>query len=237
MFAEVEHLPEGRLGCARVALDRGEYRAAGDHAEQYLRQVGDEARTRRVAGLEVQIRALAVLPDADRAQRALDELILIATDVGTEPLRASALAAEGVVGAAAGDLPGARRALEDAVTHYARSGMPYECAATRIELAQVLAASGRDHDASKEKARATEALGQLGVVSKPPPADAESLGLTRRELEVLALIAEGLTDPQIAQRLVISEHTVHRHVSNILVKLSCSSRAAAVKRAAAGGAL
>jgi DNA-binding NarL/FixJ family response regulator len=85
--------------------------------------------------------------------------------------------------------------------------------------------------------RATEALEQLGVVSKPQRVSGESLGLTGRELEVLGLIADGLTDPQIAQRLVISEHTVHRHVSNILVKLSCSSRAAAVKRAAAAGAL
>jgi LuxR family transcriptional regulator, maltose regulon positive regulatory protein len=163
--------------------------------------------------------------------------MLIATDVGTEPLRASVLAAEGVTAAAAGDLPGARRALEDAVMLYARSGMPYGCAFTRIELARVLAASGRNGDGNKETARATEALGQLGVVSKPPPANGESLGLTGRELEVLALVADGLTDPQIAQRLVISEHTVHRHVSNILVKLSCSSRAAAVKRAAAAGAL
>jgi DNA-binding NarL/FixJ family response regulator len=157
--------------------------------------------------------------------------------MGTEPLMASALAAEGVVAAAAGELPCARHALEDAVTRYARSGMPYECATTRIELARVLAESGRDQDASKETARATETLGQLGVVSKPLPANDESLGLTGRELEVLALVADGLTDPQIAQRLVISEHTVHRHVSNILVKLSCSSRAAAVKRAAAAGAL
>ncbi len=54
---------------------------------------------------------------------------------------------------------------------------------------------------------------------------------------MLALVADGLTDPQIAQRLVISEHTVHRHVSNILGKVSCSSRAAAVKRAAAAGLL
>ncbi len=237
MFAEVEHRPDGRLGCARLALDHGEYSTAADHAEQYLRQVGNEAKTRRVAGLEVQVRALAALRDADRAQHALDELTLIATDVDTEPLRASALAAEGVTAAAAGDLPRARRALEDAVTLYARSGMPYECAFTRIELAQVLAASGRNDDANKETARATETLEQLGVVSKPPPANGESLGLTGRELEVLALVADGLTDPQIAQRLVISEHTVHRHVSNILVKLSCSSRAAAVKRAAAAGAL
>jgi ATP/maltotriose-dependent transcriptional regulator MalT len=237
MFAEVEHRLDGRLGCARVALDRGEYRTAADHAEQYLRQVGNEAKTRRVAGLEVQVRALAALGDADRARHALDELTLVATDVDTEPLRASALAAEGVVAAAAGELPRARHALEDAVTLYARSGMPYECAFTRLELAQVLAASGRNDEADKELARATETLEQLGVVPKSPPANPDSLGLTARELEVLALVADGLTDAQIARRLVISEHTVHRHVSNILVKLSCSSRAAAVKRAAAAGAL
>jgi DNA-binding NarL/FixJ family response regulator len=44
---------------------------------------------------------------------------------------------------------------------------------------------------------------------------------------VLALIAEGLTNRQIAERLVLSEHTVHRHVANILRKLTQSSRAAA----------
>ena len=237
MFAEVEHRPDGRLGCSRVAFDHGEYRTAADHAEQYLRQVGEEARTRRVAGLEVQVRAFAALGDGDRAQHALDELTVIASDMDSEPLRASALAADGVIAAGAGDLARARRALEDAVTLYARSGMPYECAWTRLELARVLVVSGRNDDASKETARATATLEQLGVVSKPPAANGESLGLTGRELEVLTLVADGLTDPQIAQRLVISEHTVHRHVSNILVKLSCSSRAAAVKRAAAAGAL
>ena len=237
MFAEVEHRPDGRLGLARVALDRGEYRSAADHAEQYLRQVGREAKTRRVAGLEVQVRALVAVGDVDGAQHALDELVVIATGVDTEPLRACALAAEGATAAASGDLPRARRALEDAVASFARSGMPYECASTRIELAQVLSASGRDEESYKETARATEMLEQLGVVSKPAPGEGESLGLTGRQLEVLALVADGLTDPLIAQRLVISEHTVHRHVSNILVKVSCSSRAAAVKRAAAAGLL
>ncbi|MGN6168579.1 MAG: LuxR C-terminal-related transcriptional regulator [Solirubrobacteraceae bacterium] len=237
MFSEMEHRPDGRLGCARVALDRREYLTAADHAEQYLRQVGNEAKARRVAGLEVQVRALAALRDADRAEQALAELGLIAADVGTEPLKASALAGEGITVAAAGDLVGARRALEDGVTLYARSGMPYECAVTRIELAQVLAASGRADEAHRETMRATETLEQLGVISEPQRVSGESLGLTGRELEVLALVADGLTDPQIAQRLVISEHTVHRHVSNILVKLSCSSRAAAVKRAAAAGVL
>jgi DNA-binding NarL/FixJ family response regulator len=237
MFSAIEHRAEARLGRARVALDRGEYLTAVDQAEQYLRQVGREAKARRVAGLEVQVRAFAALHDTTRAQQALDELMLTAADVGTDPLRASALAAEGVAAAAAADLPRAQRALEDAVTLYARSVMPYECAVARTELAKVLAARGRDHDAGNEAARATEMLGQLGVVSNPSPAIPESLGLTAREREVLALIADGLTDAQIAQRLVISEHTVHRHVSNILVKLSCSSRAAAVKRAVAAGAL
>ncbi len=51
--------------------------------------------------------------------------------------------------------------------------------------------------------------------------------LTPRELDVLKLVARGLSNPDIAQRLVLSEHTVHRHLANILRKLSLSSRAAA----------
>jgi DNA-binding NarL/FixJ family response regulator len=51
--------------------------------------------------------------------------------------------------------------------------------------------------------------------------------LTPRELDVLRLVAQGLSNPEIAQRLVLSEHTVHRHLANILRKLSLSSRAAA----------
>jgi len=51
--------------------------------------------------------------------------------------------------------------------------------------------------------------------------------LTPRELHVLKLVAQGLSNPEIAQRLVLSEHTVHRHLANILGKLNLSSRAAA----------
>ena len=50
--------------------------------------------------------------------------------------------------------------------------------------------------------------------------------LTPRELDVLKLVAQGLSNPDIARRLVLSEHTVHRHLANILRKLSLSSRAA-----------
>jgi LuxR family transcriptional regulator, maltose regulon positive regulatory protein len=55
--------------------------------------------------------------------------------------------------------------------------------------------------------------------------------LTRREIEVLGLIAQGKRDRDIADALTLSEHTVHRHVSNIYAKLGCSTRAAAVARA------
>jgi DNA-binding NarL/FixJ family response regulator len=61
--------------------------------------------------------------------------------------------------------------------------------------------------------------------------------LSRRELEVLRLVAEGLTNHDIAQRLVLSEHTVNRHVANILRKLGLSSRAAAAALAGRHGLL
>jgi len=51
--------------------------------------------------------------------------------------------------------------------------------------------------------------------------------LTPRELDVLKLVAQGLSNPDIARRLFLSEHTVHRHLANILRKLDLSSRAAA----------
>jgi DNA-binding NarL/FixJ family response regulator len=65
--------------------------------------------------------------------------------------------------------------------------------------------------------------------SRAPSAPA---GLTKRELEVLRLVARGMSNQQIATTLVLSEHTVHRHVANVLGKLGVSSRAAAVAEAA-----
>ncbi len=81
----------------------------------------------------------------------------------------------------------------------------------------------------------------LGIEGPPAPAgeaDADALSeLSAREREVLGLVAQGLSDPQIADRLVLSPHTVHRHVANILAKLRLPTRAAAAAAAARAGLL
>jgi DNA-binding NarL/FixJ family response regulator len=72
-----------------------------------------------------------------------------------------------------------------------------------------------------------------------PVADAHKAAsvLTPRELDVLKLVAQGLTNPDIARHLVLSEHTVHRHLANIFRKLDLSSRAAAAAWGARTGVL
>jgi pimeloyl-ACP methyl ester carboxylesterase/DNA-binding CsgD family transcriptional regulator len=79
----------------------------------------------------------------------------------------------------------------------------------------------------------------LGIEAAPAPAGepaADVLAeLSMREREVLGLVAQGLSDTQIAERLVISPHTVHRHVANILAKLRLPTRAAAAAQAARAG--
>ena len=71
---------------------------------------------------------------------------------------------------------------------------------------------------------------------KAPPDDTPSAkaGLTNRELEVLRLVAGGMSNQQIATTLVLSEHTVHRHIANVLGKLGVSSRTAAAQAASYG---
>jgi len=71
----------------------------------------------------------------------------------------------------------------------------------------------------------------------PVAADTPAVLLSAREREVLALIASGLSDQEIAEQLVLSKHTVHRHVANIRHKLGRSSRTAAVAEAARLGLL
>ena len=103
--------------------------------------------------------------------------------------------------------------------------------AARIPNAELLALSGRDHFPwlGDTKAVLDATLAHLRGQDVRPTAGAtgSEVALTARELEVLRLVGTGFTDAQIAGQLMISAHTVHRHVSNIRAKLGVTSRAAA----------
>lgn len=251
LFDQAEQHSLALLGRAELALDRGDTRAAAEDAARFLRRVMPHNRTDRAAGLDLLIRALAGTRDLDGARTALAELDAIANLLGTTPLRAVARIAAGRVAAAAGDLDGARRFVEDGVDLYLESGAPYEVAKGRIELARLLAAAGDHAGGAREATRAVDLLIELKAdldlsraraileqcrerAATAEPAIDRS-GLTARELEVLRLVATGLSNQAIGERLFVSEHTVHRHLANIFAKLSVSSRAAAVAQAARRG--
>jgi LuxR family maltose regulon positive regulatory protein len=232
---------------AEIALDQGDASAAADLLEPVLRRVPPQNLTLRATPVELMVRAKAATGETETATRHLQELRSIAEAVGTRPLHASATLAEGFVAAAAGDEEAARARLEDAVELFAASGAAFELARARLELARVLGSLGRTNAAVREATLAVRRLDEIGAVAEaarareqlaglgaPPVARRAAPGdrlLTTRELEVLRLVAEGLTDGEIAARLVLSKHTVHRHIQNAYARLGCSSRAAAVAEA------
>ena len=248
--------PLASLGRAALALDRNDRQGAVELAERHLRRLPARNRTERAAALELLIRAHAAPGhggNLERARAALDELRSIATDANTTPLLGSASLAAGLVSLAAGDLADARRELEDAVDLFDKSGAPFEAAHARVQLAFVLGQLGRADAALIELDRAREELTRLDAKLELSAADAvrerlsspsrtvssvaDNAGLTARELEVLKLISSGLSNQAIAERLCISEHTVHRHVANTLSKLNVPSRSAAVAQGAKLGLL
>jgi RNA polymerase sigma factor (sigma-70 family) len=232
-----------------VALDAGDALGAVELLERLLRQLPEPRRLERAPALLLLVHARIANGQRDEAASALRELREIERLVGTAPLRACADLADGVLAAARGDHDRARPLLEDAVDRFERSGAPLETAQARTALAASLAALGRADAAEREATAALDRLLELGadldarrareLVAATERGHGRSAlpELTPREAEVLRLVAGGLTNAQIAERLVISEHTVHRHVTNLLRKLGLPSRAAAAAHAARLGLL
>ena len=144
--------------------------------------------------------------------------------------------------ASAGSDPAAGRAhLEAALVAFGRAEVPYRVAQTRLAIArlsrridvELAAAEARtaltvfeDLGAGRDADDAAALLRELGV--KAARSGPKNLGrLTQREQEVLGLLAEGLSNPEIAERLFISRKTVEHHVARILAKLGLRGRAEA----------
>jgi LuxR family maltose regulon positive regulatory protein len=246
LFARSETHTLSLLGRAALALDSNQPSEAAELADRYLRRFSDRGRVERSAGLELAIRALARLGEDERATEALSELREIAARARTRPILAAVCSSEGTLAVARGDHDAARRSGEDALDLLAACNAPFESGRVRLDLATTLSALGRRDRARREievaiadframgadweRARAETMLAKLRKANVTLPArliDTPLGGLSPRELEVLDLVAVGLTNRDIAERLVLSEHTVNRHVANILRKLGLTSRAAA----------
>jgi DNA-binding CsgD family transcriptional regulator len=170
--------------------------------------------------------------DGSAARSASGELAQISTRCDSAMLRAIVEHVRGAVELADGDAGSALVSLRRA---WQVLEAPYESARTRVLVGQACRALGDDDTAALELATARAVFARLGAA--PDLAVVASLtrqresrdthGLTQRELEVLRLVAAGKSNRQIASTLVVSEHTVARHVQNILAKLRVSSRTAA----------
>jgi DNA-binding CsgD family transcriptional regulator len=248
LLERVSFSPHALFNLAALAFDRDRAADALDLIARFLRQIPIENRTDRAAAFELAVRAHAALGQADAGRAPLAELEALADAVATDPMRASAAFARGVLARAAGEHAEGRRHLEDAVDLFQRSRVPFESALARLELARVLAQLGREDLALREARSAEAALGEVGAglearraatllrqLGASPTRRGQgepTFGLSARELEVLGLVAQGLSNQGIAETLVLSEHTVRRHVANILKKMGAPSRAAAAALAA-----
>jgi DNA-binding CsgD family transcriptional regulator len=180
--------------------------------------------------------------DPDRADAAAQDLMELADGLRRDNLRALAELAAGDVALARGEDALAR--LDDALDLFMELGMPFEAGEVRLRLGRAFQAS-RTGLAVEEARHALETFERLGAAQKADAAAAllRSLGapgrtargrsgqLTTREREVLALLGEGLSNAEIANRLVISEKTAGHHVSRIFRKLGLRNRAEAAAQA------
>jgi DNA-binding CsgD family transcriptional regulator len=218
---------------ARLQLAAGRASTAATVTGRRLRQVG-EHKLERFILLDV------------RAEAVPDDVLPIVDDAALSPVAAAYWSRTKARAALAAGGTDAIASLEDALAAFAATGLTYECARTRVVLAQ--ATSGSDRDlAAREAGIALATFDQLGAVREADAVAARlrALGvraarsapkglplLTRREREVHGLLGEGLSNPTISARLYVSRRTVEHHVSSVLRKLGLNSRAEAAAYAA-----
>jgi ATP/maltotriose-dependent transcriptional regulator MalT len=247
LFERIRGEPAAQLGLAEMAAARGELEVAIETAERRLRSISKSDALERGPILELLTRCRAAAGEVRASRANLRELRSIADAVGTPSLQASAALAEGEL-AIASDRPDvAHPLIGDAVALFETAGAPFESARARVTLAETLVAVGRLDMAAREAYIAGESFRRIGALGEADRAarllasiDArrkKAAGrdvdiLTTREREVLELLAQGQSNQEIAERLVLSVRTVERHASNIYQKLELEGPTARTAAAA-----
>jgi DNA-binding CsgD family transcriptional regulator len=224
---------ESQPGLALLRLAQGD----GEAAAAAIRRVLDEARDppTRCRLLPAHVEIMIPVRDVPAARAGAEELGRIADDIDAPLIRATAAHALGAVLLAEGDGRSSLAALREAWTAWQRIEAPYEAACARVLIGLACRSLGDMDTAQMELDTARWMFQELGA--RPDVARVNALtrvdaaprpaGLSAREIEVLRLVASGRTNRDIARALVISDHTVRRHLQNIFNKIGVSSRAAA----------
>ena len=215
-------------GLALLRLSLGDVPAA---AAGILRALTEsEARSARAEVLPAAVTVLLAAGEATKAREAAGQLAHLAEAFTSDALRAASAAGSGEIALAEEDWRAALPLLRKASNLWRSLAFPYETARTGVLIARAYRLAGDAEAALIELEFAREVFRSLGA--GPDLAEVERLlrgdpapcGLTSREVEVLRLVTRGLPNRAIAERLYLSERTVHRHLSNIFVKLGVGSR-------------
>jgi ATP/maltotriose-dependent transcriptional regulator MalT len=219
---------EPQPGLAQLRLAQGKRDAALAAIRRSCTEVTEPIK--RAALLPAQVEIALAAGEVGEARSASLELRDLAKQYESPMLDAIVAHAQGAVALAEGDATAALGSLRHAQRIWLELDAPYEIARTRELIARACSTLDDDEACALELEAARELFEQLGAapdLARVSPQAGPSHGLSERELEVLRLVASGKSNREIASTLVISEHTVARHLQNIYAKLGLSSRAAA----------